>query len=77
MCRLRLTGTASGVEAACAGLGEALNLAVPRGGVAASVLGVAPALPGAEPFAADASVGEFVAARCRRSSGRCCWGPLP
>ncbi len=61
-CRLLLTGTASGIEAACAGLGEALSLAVPRGGLAASVLGVAPAPPGAELVAPDASLGDFVAA---------------
>lgn len=61
-CRLRLTGPARGVEAACAGLGEALDLAVPRGGLSAGVLGVAPGLPRADPIAAGASVGEFVAA---------------
>jgi triphosphatase len=60
-CRLRLTGPASLVEAACAGLGEALDLAVPRGGVAACILGAAPAPPGAEPVTAGASVGEFIA----------------
>ena len=62
VCRLRLTGPASSVETACAGLGEALSLAVPRGGLVAGVLGVAPALPGAEPVAADASVGDLIAA---------------
>ncbi len=61
VCRMRLTGTASGIEAACAGLGEALSLAVPRGGVAATVLGAAPAPPGAEPVAADARLGDFIA----------------
>lgn len=61
-CRVRLVGRPRGVEAACAGLGEALGLAVPRGGMAAQLLGAIPALPGAEPVAAGASVGEFVAA---------------
>lgn len=35
---------------------------MPRGGVAASILGLSPALPGAAPVAADASVGAFIAA---------------
>lgn len=59
--RLRLLGPAPAVEAAAERLGETLGLAVPRGGLAAGILGIAPAAPEAGP-AAGASVAEFAAA---------------
>lgn len=59
--RLRLTGPAPEVEAAADRLGEVLGLTVPRGGLAAGILGIAPASPEAGP-ATGTSVAEFVAA---------------
>jgi CHAD domain-containing protein len=64
--RLRLAGSAAAVEAACAALGEALGLAVPRGSVAAGVLGARPVASEGAARDPGESVGAFIAATVAR-----------
>ena len=63
--RLRLAGPAGQAGRLCTELAEALDLSIPRGGLAAEALGVTPAAPPVVPGAAipaRASVREFVVA---------------
>ena len=60
--RLRLAGPAPQVEAACAGLGQALDLLVPRGGIPLVVLSTQSTPIRTSTAPAQASIGAFLAA---------------